>query len=51
VDHQIMDQTSILPFIEDNWQLGSIEDQSFDEKPTSILSMFNLPIVTILADF
>jgi phospholipase C len=51
VDHQIMDQTSILPFIEDNWQLGSIEDQSFDEKATSILSMFNFPIVTILADF
>ena len=41
VDHQIMDQTSILRFIEDNWQLGHIGDQSFDEKASSILSMFN----------
>jgi phospholipase C len=41
VDHQIMDQTSILRFIEDNWQLGSIGDQSFDEKASSISSMFN----------
>jgi phospholipase C len=41
VDHQIIDQTSILRFIEDNWQLGHIGDQSFDEKASSILSMFN----------
>jgi phospholipase C len=36
-----MDQTSILRFIEDNWRLGRIGDQSFDEKASSISSMFN----------
>jgi phospholipase C len=41
VDHQITDQASILRFIEDNWQLGRIGDQSFDEKAGSILGMFN----------
>jgi len=41
VDHQITDQTSILRFIEDNWSLGRIGDQSFDEKAGSILNMFN----------
>jgi phospholipase C len=41
VDHQTIDQTSILQFIEDNWSLGHIGDQSFDEKASSILSMFN----------
>jgi phospholipase C len=41
VDHQVMDQTSILRFIEDNWRLGRIGDQSFDEKASSISSMFN----------
>jgi Phospholipase C len=41
VDHQITDQASILRFIEDNWRLGRIGDQSFDEKASSISSMFN----------
>jgi phospholipase C len=41
VDHQITDQASILRFIEDNWQLGGIGDQSFEEKAGSILGMFN----------
>jgi phospholipase C len=41
VDHQISDQTSILKFIEDNWNLGRIGDQSFDAKAGSILNMFN----------
>jgi phospholipase C len=41
VDHQGMDQTSILRLIEDNWRLGRIGDQSFDEKASSISSMFN----------
>ena len=41
VDHQITDQTSILRFIEDNWSLGRIGDQSFNEKAGSILNMFN----------
>ena len=41
VDHQLTDQTSILQFIEDNWSLGRIGDNSFDEKAGSILNMFN----------
>lgn len=41
IDHQITDQTSILQFIEDNWNLGRIGDNSFDEKAGSILNMFN----------
>jgi phospholipase C len=42
VDHSIIDQTSILRFIEDNWNLGRIGDQSFDAKAGSILGMFEL---------
>jgi phospholipase C len=41
VDHSITDQTSILRFIEDNWQLGRIGDQSFDSKAGTLLNMFN----------
>jgi phospholipase C len=41
VDHQITDQTSILRFIEDNWDLGRIGDQSFDEKAGSLLNLFD----------
>jgi phospholipase C len=42
VDHGITDQTSIIHFIEDNWNLGRIGNQSFDEKAGSIMNMFNL---------
>jgi phospholipase C len=41
VDHQVTDQTSILKFIEDNWNLGTIGDSSFDAKSASLTSMFN----------
>lgn len=41
VSHQITDQTSILRFIEENWHLGDIGDQSFDTRAGSILDMFN----------
>ncbi|MGD1837511.1 MAG: phospholipase C [Nitrososphaeraceae archaeon] len=41
IDHQLTDQTSILRFIEDNWDLGRIGDNSFDEKAGQILNMFN----------
>ncbi len=41
VDHQVLDQPSILRFIEDNWQLGRIGDQSFDAKASSMASMFD----------
>jgi phospholipase C len=41
VDHNVIDQASILKFIEDNWNLGRIGDQSFDAKAGSILGMFD----------
>ncbi len=41
VDHQLTDQSSILKFIEDNWQLGRIGDQSFDTRAGSIGNMFD----------
>jgi phospholipase C len=41
VDHSITDQTSILRFIEDNWNLGRIGDQSFDAKAGSLMNMFD----------
>jgi phospholipase C len=41
VDHSVTDQTSIIRFIEDNWGLKRIGDQSFDAKAGSILNMFN----------
>jgi phospholipase C len=40
VDHSLEDMTSILRFIEDNWGLGQIGDQSFDSEAGSILNAF-----------
>ena len=37
----LADQTSILSFIEDNWGLDQIGDQSFDAKAGSILGLFD----------
>jgi len=39
VDHSTTDQSSTLKFIEDNWKLGRIGDQSFDETAGSLLPM------------
>jgi phospholipase C len=41
VDHGITDTTSIIRFIEDNWDLGRIGDQSFDALAGSILNNFD----------
>ena len=41
VDHSITDQTSILRFIEDNWSLGPIGNQSFDALAGSLGNMFD----------
>jgi phospholipase C len=41
IDHQITDQTSILRFIEDNWNLRRIGNQSFDEKAGLLTNMFD----------
>jgi phospholipase C len=43
VDHTITEQTSIIRFIEDNWNLGRIGDASFDARPGAygdLLGMF-----------
>jgi phospholipase C len=41
VDHGRTDQTSILRFIEDNWQAGRIGDHSFDARANTIGGMFD----------
>ena len=41
VDHGITDQTSILRFVEDNWNLGRIGDYSFDAIAGSLVPMFD----------
>jgi phospholipase C len=41
VSHSLADQTSIMRFIEDNWQLGQIGNQSFDGISGSILDLFD----------
>jgi phospholipase C len=44
VDHNVLDQTSILRFIEDNWGTGQLGDSSFDNIPSpkpTIASMFD----------
>jgi phospholipase C len=50
IDHKITDQTSILRFIEDNWSLGRIGNQSFDEKAGLIRNMFDFTSGRQLAD-
>ena len=41
VNHTLTDLTSVLRFIEDNWGLGRIGDQSFDALAGSILDFFD----------
>lgn len=41
VDNTLTDETSILRFIEDNWQLGRLGDQSMDAKAGSLGNMFD----------
>jgi phospholipase C len=41
VDHSLTDQSSILRFVEDNWKLGRIGDQSFDARAGSLAGMFD----------
>jgi len=41
VDHSLTDQSSILRFIEDNWSLGRLGDQSYDELAGPLLGMFD----------
>jgi phospholipase C len=41
VDHTVTDQASILRFIEDNWSLGRIGDNSLDTASGTLSGMFN----------
>jgi phospholipase C len=41
VDHHLTDQTSIIRFIEDNWQTGRIGDSSFDGLAGDLQPMFD----------
>ena len=41
VDHTLLDQSSVVRFIEDNWQLPRIGNGSFDAFAGSIENMFN----------
>lgn len=41
IDHTIIDQTSVLRFIERNWSVGSIGNQSFDKVANSLQNMFD----------
>jgi len=41
VSHSLASQASITRFIEDNWQLGQIGDQSFDATAGPILDLFD----------
>jgi phospholipase C len=41
VDHSVTDQSSVLRFIEDNWGLGRIGNQSFDAIAGSLSNMFD----------
>ena len=52
-DHTITDPTSILRFIEDNWSLGQIGDQSFDAIAGTIQNSFDFtatPTPALLLD-
>lgn len=53
VDHTVLDQSSVVRFIEDNWGLPRIGNGSFDEFSGSIENMFNFknpPDNTVLLD-
>lgn len=41
VDHTLTEQTSILRFIEDNWQLGRLGKGAFDERAGKLDNMFD----------
>jgi phospholipase C len=53
VSHALSDQSSIIRFIEDNWNLGRIGEGSMDEIAGSLLDMFNFtgaPGKTLILD-
>ncbi len=46
VDHRVTDQSSILRFIEDNWDLGRIGENSTDFKAGRLNGMFDFNVQT-----
>jgi hypothetical protein len=46
VDSTLTDQSSVVRFIEDNWELPQIGNGSFDEVAGSILNMFDFSLKT-----
>jgi phospholipase C len=44
VDHTLTDQSSILRFIEDNWSLGRLGDQSFDALAGPLDNLFDFSL-------
>jgi phospholipase C len=44
IHHTQREQTSITKFIEDNWGLGRIGDQSFDQRAATLNSMFDFNV-------
>jgi phospholipase C len=51
VDHSLIDQTSITRFIEDNWQLGQLGNQSFDAEAGPIPNLFDFNAPDDFLDF
>jgi phospholipase C len=41
VSHTPTEQASILRFVEDNWKLGRLGDQSFDARAGSLADLFD----------
>ena len=41
VDHTTTGQASILRFVEDNWSLGRLGEQSFDARDASLAGLFD----------
>jgi phospholipase C len=50
IDRSVADQSSILRFIEFNWGLGRIGNQSFDAKAGSLMDMFDFTAAGHRAD-
>ena len=41
VDHRVLQQSSVLRFVEDNWRLGRLGNESFDADAASIEPLFD----------
>jgi phospholipase C len=44
VDHALTDTTSVLRFIEDNWSLGRLGNQSFDALAGTLVGLFDFTV-------